>query len=329
MTPPRKWRPALWMVIFGAVLTVAFAPLAGLYLILAIERTFGVDFQFHTIWDAGPVLVITVIVGLVLSYLASRLLLRPVMRLIERTGRIEQGEADAFAPLPRYGTREMALLGERFGRLASRLSQRNEDLVLFSRHLGHELKSPLTAIRGAVELMLDDPDMDAGQRQRFLRNIAGDAERLGLLADGLRELATAELRTEEGRVSVGDAACTAVAGVDGLDLSLEGDAALPLAPRNAAIVFEQLAGNAREHGATTFSVKAREGLILIGDDGAPIPEGDRERLFEPFFTTKRDSGGTGLGLSIAAGVLARHGASLSLTDEPDWKFALRWNVASG
>ena len=333
MTPRRKWRPALWMIIFGAVLAVAFAPLVALYTIRGIENAFDVDFRFHTVWDAGLLLVITVLVGLVLAYVASRTLLDPITRLIARTGEIERAQLEggwdtAFRPLDHYGTREFAVLGDRFGRLARRLSQRNADLVLFSRHLTHELKSPLTGIRGAVELLRDEPDMDAATRDRFLANIAGDAERLGLLADGLRALATAELGTEEGAVDVRGAASAAVASVEGLALAMEGETTLPLGPRNAAIVMEQLAGNAREHGAATLTLAARPGRLLVGDDGAAIPAGDRDRLMEPFFTTKREAGGTGLGLSIAAGVLARHDARLAVSDEPGWKFAISWEARS-
>ena len=327
--PPPKWRPALWMIVFAAVVSVAVAPVVALYAIVFVEWFFAVDFRFHTIWDAGLVLVVTVLFALVLAFVASRVLLRPVLRMIERTGEIERGEAGAFQPLPHYGTREMALLAERFTRLARRLSERNEDLVLFSRHLTHELKSPLTSIRGAVELMEDAPDMGAKDRVRFLANVAADAERLDRLANALRELASAELRAGEGSVSAAEAAALACDHVEGLKASVEGDADLPVSAENAAIVFAQLAGNARENGASLLRVKARDGLVLVGDDGAAIPEGNHDRVLEPFFTTRREGGGTGLGLSIAAAVLQRHGANLATVDDPaaiadGWKFAISW-----
>lgn len=322
MTPQRKWRPALWMVIFGAVLAVAFAPLASLYAIRFIENAFAVDFRFHTVWDAGLLLVITVLVGLVLAYVASRTLLDPITRLIERTAQIERGDAAAFRPLDTYGTREFALLGDRFGRLARRLSRRNADLVLFSRHLSHELKSPLTAIRGAVELMRDEPDMDARQRERFLGNVIADTERLTHLASRLRELALADLATGGGTCDLRTVAGEVVGDIEGLTLALHGDTTLPLPREAAGVVVHQLAANAREHGATELRMRVEpDGHVLIGDDGAPIADGDRARLFEPFFTTKRESGGTGLGLSIAAGMAASHGMGLGV-GEGAWKFVL-------
>ena len=267
MTPRRKWRPSLTFVVFGAVLAVALAPLVLLYAIEFVEDGFGVDFELRTIWDAGLILAATVALALVLAWLATRLLLAPVLRLIERTGEIEEGADDAFRPLAHLGTREMALLAERFGRLARRLSQRNDELVLFSRHLSHEFKSPLSGIRGAVELLRDEPDMDAKQRERFLANIDADAERLTLLADGLRALATAELRDEEGCTEAVEAARNACERIGGLTLDAEGHAALPLSRENAAIVLDQLARNAREHGAARFRVRAGEGTVLVGDDG--------------------------------------------------------------
>ena len=321
MTPRRKWRPALWMVIFGAVLAVAFSPLASLYAIRAIENTFGVDFRFHTVWDAGAVLIITVLIGLVLAYVASRTLLGPIARLIERTAEIERGDARAFRSLDHYGTREFALLGERFGRLARRLSRRNEHLVLFSRHLSHELKSPLTAIRGAVELLRDEPDMDPVQRARFLGNVIADTERLAALATRLRELAQADLASGHGECDLRAAAGEVVAGIDGLSLEMAGEATLPMPAEAAGIVLRQLAANARENGAGVLRLRVDGAAVLVGDDGAPIPEGNRARLFEPFFTTRRDAGGTGLGLPIAAGMAASHGMALE-AGEGDWKFRL-------
>lgn len=319
MTPRDKWRPSLRLVVFGAVLAVAVAPLVILYAIKFTEDAFGVDFELHTIWDAGLVLAATVGLAVALAWLATRLLLRPVLRLTERTGEIERGAPDAFRPMGHYGTREMALLGDRFGRLARRLSRRNEELVVFSRHLSHEFKSPLTGIAGAVELLRDEPDMDAAQRDRFLANIGADAARLTALASGLRELATAELRDAEGSTDLG-AAVSRAAAFAGLEAVVEGTATLPLSPDDAAIVLEQLARNAGEHGATRLHARVHEDRILICDDGEPIAPGDRSRLLDPFFTTKRERGGTGLGLSIASAVLARHGMTLAVASEPDFKF---------
>ena len=315
------------MVIFGAILAVALAPVAVLYAIVFVERGFGIDFRFRTIWDAAPVLFVTVLIGLALGWLALRLLLGPTTRLIARTGEIERGAADAFRPIGHYGTREMALLGERFGRLARRLKERNEDLVLFSRHLTHELKSPVTAIRGAVELMRDEPDMAPADRDRFLRNIEKDAERLDRLASGLRDLASAELRASEGTAPVSLALAAASAQVEGIEVRTIGEPELPMSPANAEIVMLQLVANAREAGAELLVARADGEALVIGDDGAPVPQGDRDRLLEPFYTTKRSAGGTGLGLSIASAVLARHGVELDLADEPAlgdlrWKFRI-------
>ena len=71
-------------------------------------------------------------------------------------------------------------------------------------------------------------------------------------------------------------------------------------------------------GRLTIFAGARGGFyeISIRDNGAGLPEANRERLFEPFFTTKPAGAGTGLGLSITYGIVTKHGGEIELTDAP-------------
>ena len=62
---------------------------------------------------------------------------------------------DAFRPLAHYGTREFAQLSHSFLDMAEQLARRSDYIATFSAHLTHELKSPLTSIKGAAELLLD------------------------------------------------------------------------------------------------------------------------------------------------------------------------------
>src|SRR5690348_7521273 len=95
--------------------------------------------------------------------------------------------------MPHYGTFEIAALAQSFMTMAKRLSDRSDYLATFTAHVSHELKTPLTSIRGAAELMQDSAErMDASTRQRFLANVLLDAARMTALLDALRELARAE-----------------------------------------------------------------------------------------------------------------------------------------
>ena len=85
----------------------------------------------------------------------SRTITRPMRELIDRAARISRGDRDAFRPLAHYGTREFAQLSHSFLDMAEQLSRRSDYIATFSAHLTHELKSPLTSIKGAAELLLE------------------------------------------------------------------------------------------------------------------------------------------------------------------------------
>src|SRR6202012_1114071 len=87
----------------------------------------------------------TMVIGLVFS----RTITRPMHELVGRVDR------DAFKPLAHYGTREFAQLSKSFLGMAEQLSRRSDYIATFSAHLTHELKSPLTSIKGAAELLLE------------------------------------------------------------------------------------------------------------------------------------------------------------------------------
>lgn len=117
--------------------------------------------------------------------------------LVDRAARISRGDRDAFQPLAHYGTREFAPLAHSFLDMAEQLSRRSDYIATFSSHLTHELKSPLTSIRGASELLLDllqskTDNLTRMEQKNFISNILGDTERLEAVTQRLRELARAE-----------------------------------------------------------------------------------------------------------------------------------------
>ena len=135
----------------------------------------------------------TVFIGLVFS----RTITRPMHELVSRVDRIGRGDRDAFQPLAHYGTREFAQLSKSFLGMAEQLSRRSDYIATFSAHLTHELKSPLTSIKGAAELLLESlqghtATLTRMEQKNFVSNILGDAERLDTMTQRLRELARAE-----------------------------------------------------------------------------------------------------------------------------------------
>ena len=119
---------------------------------------------------------------LLIGFLFHRTITGPMRELVERTNLVGKGDRDALRPLRHHGTSEFALLSQSFLDMARRLNTRSSFISTFATHVSHELKSPLTSIKGAAELLREDvdaPDMDDADRRKFLDNIIADADRLG------------------------------------------------------------------------------------------------------------------------------------------------------
>ncbi|MFA6157001.1 ATP-binding protein [Mesorhizobium sp.] len=259
----------------------------------------------------------TLLIGLVFL----RTISRPIHALIERTQRIAAGDRDAIRPLDHHGTYEMAELSAAFLDMAEKLQARSDSIQTFATHVSHELKSPLTAIQGAAELLRDSgAAMDDAERRRFSNNIVADAGRLNLLVRRLLDLARAENLAPSGETTSVGAGLALLPADNRVTVRVEagGDLGLRISAENAAIVLANLIDNSARHGATLVSITATSAsgtaTLLVGDDGAGISPSNRARIFEPFFTTRRESGGTGMGLGIVLALLKAHDGTIRLVD---------------
>ncbi|MCF6114778.1 ATP-binding protein [Mesorhizobium muleiense] len=259
----------------------------------------------------------TLLIGLIFLRTVSR----PIYALMERTKRIAAGDRAAIRPLDHHGTREMAALSDAFLDMAEKLHARSDSIQTFATHVSHELKSPLTAIQGAAELLRDSGSaMDEAERRRFSDNIVTDAGRLNLLVRRLLDLARAENLAPSGESTSLSAALALLPTGDRPALRVEagGETGLRISTENAAIVLGNLIDNSARHGATLVSITAAsaggKATIKVSDDGAGISASNRGRIFEPFFTTRRDCGGTGMGLGIVLALLKAHDGTIRLVD---------------
>jgi signal transduction histidine kinase len=263
---------------------------------------------------------------LLIGFVVSRTITSPMHELIQRAVRIGRGDRDAFRPLAHYGTRDFAELSQHFFDMAEQLARRSDYIANFSAHLTHELKSPLTSIKGAAELLLDSlagrsSSLTRAEQEKFLSNILGDTDRLETMAQRLRELARAETTAQNER--------TTLAIVIGRlrdrfpDASIETtgcvDRSVAMSAETAQIVLTHLADNAFRHNARRLVLDARSDgetiVVTASNDGDPISPHNRERIFDAFFTTRRDSGGTGMGLAIVRAIMTSHGGTIAQSPE--------------
>jgi len=265
------------------------------------------------------VVLATIVIGLIFS----RTITRPMRELVDRTRRISRGDRDAFQPLAHYGTREFAQLSDSFLDMAEQLSRRSDYIATFSSHLTHELKSPLTSIKGAAELLLDSLESNSDgltrmEQKNFISNILGDTGRLEVMTQRLRELARAETAPQNEQAELSHV----ISGLKGrfpkrtIDASGCLDRSIGMSGEKALIVLSHLTDNANRHNAKHVRLEAvaedASVRITISNDGDSISEANREKIFDAFFTTRRDTGGTGMGLSIVQAVMTSHGGSIRL-----------------
>ncbi len=271
---------------------------------------------------------------LLIGFAFHRTISGPMRELLARTSAIAAGDRRAIRPLSHHGTVEIAALTQGFLDMARSLAARSDFIATFASHVSHELKSPLTSIQGAAELLRDDVGAQDGvqggpqgsamgdqARRRFLDNILADTRRLTAIVNRLRELARAEAQPTAGATDLHSILASLRASFPALAIDASGDVdcALAISGESLRIVLEHLADNSVRHGAGRFAIEARRSgdamQIFTRDDGAGVSSNNRARIFDSFFTTRREGGGTGMGLAIVRAMLAAHGGTIDLAEE--------------
>lgn len=257
---------------------------------------------------------------------------RPIKALIRQTRRIAHDPADNLV-IEHPGTREFQELSEAFAKMATSLREREEYITTFARNVSHEFKTPLSSIRGSVELLQDHLDeMAPDEREEFLEVVARDCDRLDRLVERLLELARADVLRPGAEVS--DVEMVAASVTEDfqsadfnvtLESSAEG-ANVAMSQETLESLLSNLLGNARQHGGNSAKVVVRiigeHVEIEVSDDGPGIDASNATRIFEEFFTTARDSGGTGLGLAIIHTLVESHGGQIVLVEPACAKFSV-------
>lgn len=302
-----KWRPSLWVVLGGALGGTLALSLAGLIALRYIGPEIG--FRWGAVWVALVIGALTAVLG----WLLLRLLLRPLAALDIYATQVRARPSDP-PPEPRhYGTREIHSVARSVMDMAATLRTREAAVRNYTNHVTHELKTPVSTLRGAAELLLDSPDVSDGDR-RLIDQVARATEQLDRQLQALRAVAKAQVADVEGQTPLSELVSALAAEHPELVLEAAAGLTIPLSSRGATVALGQLVRNAVEHGATGVEIIgwAENGsqVIQVLDNGTGVATGNAGRIFDPFFTTRRETGGTGMGLWIVATLLRDQGADI-------------------
>ncbi|MEM6306056.1 MAG: HAMP domain-containing sensor histidine kinase [Pseudomonadota bacterium] len=292
----RKWRPPLALIVVGAMAGVVAVAVFGLLWV----RVAGNILSAKEV--ALTIIALSVTAALILGYLLWRLVLRPVTALTAHARAMKAGRA---APPPaQFGTPEFSELGQSVIDMGETLQNRAAGMRAYAGHVTHELKSPLTAITGAAELLQEATD-DA-DRAALAQTIRAAAARMERLLSDLRAHAAAGRDRGASRCDLSEAARK----VTQIDIALGRTGPIPMALEDLQAVLAQLAQNAAAHGATRLELDWQTPVLRVTDNGAGVAPGNQGRIFDPFFTTTREAGGTGMGLAITRALVEAHGGRI-------------------
>jgi len=215
----------------------------------------------------------------------------------------------------------------RSGRGRARLDRERSDLVAT---VAHELRSPLTGVKGFVQALLNRWDkLNDDQKKLMLTTVSVDSDRLSRLIAELLDVA----RLDTGRLQLhprpSDAAVLAERVVNSVQqttsrqVELHAEPDLPsitVDPDKFTQVVTNLVENAIRHGEGTVSVHASAGpelvTLTVEDEGDGIPVELRKRVFTKFWKGGA-SAGSGLGLYLVGGLVKAHGGTVTVTDAAD------------
>ncbi|WP_170564909.1 ATP-binding protein [Ruegeria atlantica] len=287
-------------------------------------------FLFQERFTLGSVVVFMLASAAMVGWMMWRLISKPIRDLSSQSRDVASGLKPTPDPVRHYGVQELADLGNNVVSMAATLSERSTAIETYTSHVTHELKSPVTAILGAAELLSDGPSAVSGDRnQKLVRNIQEEGLRMNALLVRLRELARASIQSDPTPTSLAEIVQAASAEFPNQEIVLHApsDTQLPLSKDQGLIVLHHLLQNAFQHEATRVDItfEATSNSLIVADNGTGISPRNNVRVTDPFFTTRRDQGGTGLGLSIVAAVLKQADTTIeAMAPERGASFRIRF-----
>jgi signal transduction histidine kinase len=271
-----------------------------------------------------------VMIGLVGGYGLARGMGRRIAAITDAAEAIIDGDLSRRVPATRSGD-DLDRLAATFNRMLDRIAALMESLRQVSSDIAHDLRTPLTRLRGRLEANLARPV--AEEPTAAIEDALGDLDAILATFAALLRIAQIEGGARRSAFQAVDLATVARTVVDAFAPSAE-DAGQSLELDSAASVIVEgdrelitqmlvnLVENGLRHAGPGARVRVRcaisrgRPLLAVIDDGPGVPASEREKLFDRFhrLEASRSTPGSGLGLSMVAAVAKLHGAEVSLHD---------------
>ncbi len=312
-----------------------YGTVAGAVLIQTRAQTIQSGME-DLVWKAGAISLLVLIISGVAVGLYVRSIMKPLTELTEAAGRMAEGDFGARVDDTRGGT-EIRQLSRAFNTMSEKLGAVESGRREFVANVSHELRSPITSIRGFAEGMADGV-IPPEEHPKYLHLVAEESRRLSALVGELLELS--RLEREDAKLDLTDfdinemlrrAVIRRMNDLDEKELDTDCDFGTDPCPVRAdSPRIEEVVINLLDN-AIKFTPKGgrillrtrltgEEAEITVWDSGPAVPEEDRSRIFDRFYTSDKahTSGkGTGLGLSICQRIMEMHGGEIRLLTEEE------------
>jgi len=270
-------------------------------------------------------LLVLVAVGIV-GWLVAGRLLEPISVLAAAAAEITA--TDRRTRIPVSGNDDVSQLSENFNRMLDRLDEALTGQRQLLEDVRHELRTPITIVRGHLELLQSGRETDL---QRVTGVAISELDRMTRLIEGIESLADAQSTVLElGEVDVaqltGDVV-TAAHGISGYEWVAGPVAASRVTMDRSRITqaWLQLVANAAKHSPSGSRIEIGSTdlpdavELWVADSGPGVPEQAQARIFERFgrVETGRGNSGSGLGLAIVSALIEAHGGRVALSSGPE------------
>jgi signal transduction histidine kinase len=277
------------------------------------------------IWGSVGVGLVTLLIGSLLAWRVAEGVLRPV-KLVTRTA-LSISESDLTRRIDVTGRDEIAGLGATFNEMLDRLEEAFATERRFVDDAGHELRTPITIIRGHLELLEDDPQ----ERRRTLALVMDELDRMQRIVEDLLVLAKAEQPHFLNLETVDMAALTKEVRAKASALArrewrLErvGRGLVVADRQRLTQAMMQLAHNAVQHAEEGMPIELGsavadgEARMWVRDQGPGIPPEQQKRIFRRFARGRggRRSEGAGIGLAIVKAIAEAHSGRVEVHSRP-------------